>query len=85
MTQVTIRDEDWNRIEPLLPKKRTNRGRPSIDDRIIVEGILWVHRTGSPWRDLPESFPPWKTVYTRFWRWSKQGAWHPIWEILNAH
>lgn len=83
MTRTMIRDEDWVQIEPLLPKKKTARGRPSIHNRIVIEGILWVLRTGAPWRDLPEIFPPWKTVYTRFWRWSKQGLWDSIWDRLK--
>lgn len=83
MARTMIRDEDWARIKPLLPKKQTKRGRPSLDNRIVIEAILWVLRTGAPWRDLPEEFPPWKSVYTRFWRWSKQGVWDEIWEHLK--
>jgi transposase len=83
MARTMIRDEDWAKIEHLLPQKKSRRGRPSINNRIIVEGILWVLRTGAPWRDLPGSFPPWKSVYTRFWRWSKIGVWDEVWKHLK--
>lgn len=73
MNRTVIKDQDWVQIEPLFPKKQTKRGRPSIDNRIMVEGILWILRTGAPWRDLPEIFPPRQSVYTRFRRWSHLG------------
>src|ERR1700739_917099 len=83
MNRTIIKDEDWARIEPLFPKKQTKRGRLSIDNRMMIEGILWVLRTGAPWRDMPETFPPWQSVYTRFRRWSQQGLWDVIWENLK--
>ena len=59
-------DAEWARLEPLLP--------PRKDDRRILNGILWKLATGAPWRDLPERYGPWQTVYTRFWRWSRGGV-----------
>lgn len=83
MHRTMIKDEDWARIEPLFPKKQTKRGRPSTNNRMMIEGILWVLRTGAPWRDMPKTLPPWQSVYTRFRRWSKQGLWDILWENLK--
>lgn len=85
MPRMTLTDEEWSKIEPFLPKKRSKGfpGRPRCDDRMIIEGILWVHRTGAPWRDLPVEFGPWRTVYSRFSRWTKTGIWKHIWLSLK--
>ena len=65
-------DAEWARLEPLLPPRKP--GAPRKDDRRILNGILWKLATGAPWRDLPERYGPWQTVYTRFWRWSRGGV-----------
>lgn len=69
MSRRMISNQMWGKIEPLLPPYRT--GRPPIDNRNFMEALLWIARTGAPWRDLPEDFGPWKTVYNRFNRWAK--------------
>ena len=79
---VRLTDEQWQRIEPLLPKKKTARGRPAKSHRRVLEGMLWVLRTGAPWRDLPSAYGPWNTVYTRFSRWSQSGALALLFEAL---
>ena len=74
-------------IQPLLPPQRPRTGRPALDHRLIVNAILWLTRTGAPWRDLPERYGSWKTVYSRFRRWSKQGIWDQVFNALitEAH
>ena len=68
-----LTDEQWQVIEPLLPASGA-RGRPRVDDRRVINGMLFKAKTGVAWRDLPERYGPWKTVYNRFWRWSRTGT-----------
>jgi transposase len=68
-----LTDEQWAVIAPLLPPERSRKARPARNNRRMVNALLWVLRTGAPWRDLPGHYPPWKSVHTRFSRWSKQG------------
>lgn len=65
-----IKDQDWERIQDVLPPENTGEGRPSKPNRVMLNGMLWKVKTGAPWRDLPERFGPWKTVYSRFRLWS---------------
>ncbi len=65
-----------------MPGKATDRGVTGRNNRRFVEAVLWVARTGSPWRDLPDAFGPWYTVYTRFWRWSRHGVWKQVFKAL---
>jgi transposase len=81
MGRFDLTDRQWERLEPLLPPERPRTGRPNDDHRRIVNGILWVLRTGAPWRDLPERYGPWRTVYARFARWQRDGTW----DRLLAH
>ena len=77
-----LTDEQWERIQPLLPPQHpprgTRGGRPSHDHRTIVNGILWILRTGSPWDDLPPRYGKRSTVSNRYYRWKKQGIWDRI-------
>ncbi len=75
MLRLMLTDQMWQRLSPLLPPETCRKARPAKYNRLVVEGILWRFRTGAPWRDLPEAFGPWATVYTRFNRWSKSGVW----------
>jgi transposase len=68
-----LSDEQWQAVEPLLPPSGA-RGRPRVDDRRVINGMLFKAKTGVAWRDLPERYGPWKTVYNRFWRWSRSGT-----------
>lgn len=71
-------------MAPHLPPQRAATGRPAKDHRLIVEGILWRLRTGAPWRDLPERYGPWQSVYTRFRRWQRAGVWGRALAALQA-
>lgn len=73
MRRYELTDEAWARLEPLLPSNR-RRGHPWSDHRTVLNGILWVLHTGAPWRDVPGRYGPWKTVYNRFRRWSRDGT-----------
>lgn len=82
MARFDLTDVEWELIGPLLPKKP--RGVARVDDRKVLNGIFWVLRTGSPWRDLPDRYGPSTTVYNRFNRWAKAGVWVRVFEELAA-
>lgn len=84
MARKMLRDDQYERIALLLPGKSGDRGRTAVDNREFVEAVLWIARTGSPWRDLPEEFGPWNSVYKRFSRWSLAGVWHTVFARLAA-
>ena len=75
MNRHDLTHTQWERLHPLLPPQKPHTGRPSTDHRRIRNGILWILRTGAPWRDLPERYGPWGTVARRFYRWRKAGIW----------
>jgi transposase len=72
---AVLDDAAWARVEPLLPSSQGCPGRPYRDHRQVVEGIIYRYRTGIPWRDLPEVFGPWQTVWKRHRRYSLDGTW----------
>jgi transposase len=76
MPRHEMSDREWTRLKLFLPKRRT--GRPPKDHRMIINALLWLAKTGAPWRDLPEHFGPWRSVATRFYRWTRSGLWEPI-------
>jgi len=80
MGRYDLTDFEWRVIEPLLPNKP--RGVPRVDDRRVLNGILWVLRTGAPWRDLPERYGPYTTCYNRFNRWRKKGVWDQLMDAV---
>lgn len=77
-----LRDDQWERIAHRLPGKRGDRGRSAADNRLFVEAVLWMARAGAPWRDLPEEFGPWNSVYKRFARWQERGVWQQVFAAL---
>jgi transposase len=83
MKRHEVTDEQWEVIHPILPKRTAKTGRPPSDPRLMFNGILWILRTGSPWRDLPERFGPWQTVYDHFAKWRALGAYDRILEALH--
>src|SRR5947209_4088891 len=78
MSRGDLTNEQWERLRALLPPQRARCGRPPKDHRPIVNGLLWLARTGAPWRDLPGQYGPWQTVATRFYRWRRAGIWDRI-------
>lgn len=84
MGRGELSDEQWQRLEPLLPAQKPRTGRPNVEHRRIVNGILWGLRTGAPWRDLPERYGAWSTVASRFYRWREAGIWERIWAQVQS-
>ncbi len=69
-----LTDEQWAVIDPLVPRSAARTGRPPRNRRTLVNGIFWILHTGAPWRDLPERFGPWQTVYHHFAAWRREGV-----------
>lgn len=78
-----LTDVQWARIEALLPGKKGDRGRVAKDNRVFVDAVLWVLRSGARWSDLPERYGKWKSVHKRFSRWAKTGVWERVFAILT--
>ena len=78
MGRGDLTDQQWQQLQPLLPPQKPTTGRPAKDHRTIINGILWVLRTGAPWRDLPERYGPWPTVASQFYRWRQDGRWERL-------
>ena len=76
-----ISDDQWNKIKHMFPKAKT--GRPGKDLRLMFNAVLWIACSGAPWRDLPERFGSWKTVYSRFCKWRDEGTLLKIFEHLR--
>jgi transposase len=85
MKRQTLTDAQWDLVESLLPPQKPATGRPAKDHRTVVEGILWQLATGTPWRDLPERFGPWQTLYSRYRRWRQSGVWDRVQHALGAN
>ncbi len=84
MRRHELTDEQWQSVEPLIPRKRARTGRPPKDARLMLDGIFWILGTGAPWRDLPERFGPWQTVYDHFASWRRDGVLARILEALQV-
>jgi transposase len=80
---VRLTDEQWRRLEPSLPRATQTGGRNAKPHRPMVEAMIWILRTGAPWRDLPHAYGPWHSVYTRFSRWSQSGVLAALFEALG--
>ena len=78
MSRKLLRDDQWERIQDLLPGKVGDPGVTGKDNRLFVEAVLWIARTGCPWRDLDPALGNWHTTYTRFSRWGKKGVWQRV-------
>ena len=79
-----LSNRQWKRIRPLLPSEKGHKGRPYIQShRTTLEGILWIARTGSPWRDLPPEFGNWISVYQRFNRWTRDGVFKAVFDSVS--
>jgi putative transposase len=78
MARTILRDDQWERIQDLIPGKVGDCGVTAKDNRLFIEAVLWIARTGAPWRDLPAELGNWHTTFTRFSRWSKTGIWQRV-------
>jgi len=79
----TISDKDWERLQDLLPGQAGDPGVTAKDNRLFVDAVLWIAKTGAPWRDLPARFGQWNSVWRRFDRWAKKGVWQRVFEVLQ--
>ena len=84
MKRHRLSDAQWERIAPLVSGKSGDPGRHGEDNRLFVEAVLWLARTGAPWRDLPETFGHWNSIFRRFSRWAKRGVWSHILAALSG-
>jgi transposase len=82
---MDLTDEQWEVLEPLIPappQREDGRGRPWRDPRDVLNAILWILRTGAPWKDLPERYPPYQTCHRRFQKWIEEGVLGSVLEAL---
>ena len=73
----------WAQLEPLLPPQKPRTGRPALDHRRVIAGMLWVMHTGAPWRAIPATYGPWQTIHSRYQRWGQAGVWTQIVAVLH--
>jgi transposase len=78
-----IADADWERVRDLLPGRPGLPGATAKDNRLFVNAVLWIGKTGAPWRDLPERFGNWNSVWRRFDRWARTGVWRKVFDALQ--
>jgi transposase len=84
LDRMVLRDDQWERMAPQVPGKAGDPGRSAADNRLFLEAVLWIVRVGAPWRDLPESFGKWNSVFRRFRRWSLGGVFGRIFDAVSA-
>jgi transposase len=84
MDRSVLSDAQWERIAALLPGKPGDPGRCGADNRGFVEAVLWIVRTGAPWRDLDEKFGNWNSVFRRFRRWALKGVFEAVFRQLSG-
>ncbi len=83
MARNLMTDEEWRFFEHFIAAVRAPNGRKPVNHRLVLDGIFWIARTGAPWRDLPEEFGKWGSVYRQFRRWTQAGLWETILLFLN--
>lgn len=81
--RYALSDEQWEKIRDLLPGRDGCRGRSGQDNRLFIDAVLWILRSGAPWRDLPERYGDWKNTHHRFSRWAKSKVWEQIFQVLT--
>ena len=84
MERFLLNDGQYEKMAPLLPGKIGDPGRTAADNRLFVEAVLWIVRTGAPWRDLPVCFGCWNSAFRRFRRWSRKGVFEKIFNALSG-
>ena len=82
MKRYELTQEQWETIKDSLPGKDTDPGRTGSNNKNFIEAVMWVARTGAPWRDLPKEYGNWATVHKRFIRWARSGIWQMIFNTL---
>lgn len=82
MIRRELTDGQWQRIEQLVPGKKGDKGRAGQDNRLFVDAVLWILRTGAPWRDLPCEFGNWNSTFVRFRRWARNEIWESLFKAL---
>lgn len=83
MARLLMGDAEWAFFEPFVMAVRGRGGRPASNHRRVLDGIFWIARTGAAWRDLPEEFGKWSSVYRQFRRWTLAGLWELVLDALN--
>ena len=83
MRRYELTDEEWDRLKDLLPGREGHVGKNATDNRQFLNAVLWIARTGAPWRDLPTRYGDWKNTHRRFSRWAQRGVWQQIFEALQ--
>lgn len=83
MVKRILRDDQWKKIEGFLPGRKGTVGVTAADNRLFIEGVLWIARTGAMWRELPARYGKWNSVFQRYNRWSKTGVWERIFQKLS--
>ena len=78
-----IADDPWDRVKDLLPGRAGHPGVTAKDNRLFIDAVLWIAKTGAPWRDLPERFGHWNSAWRRFDRWARKGVWLKVFEALQ--
>src|ERR1043165_3913874 len=85
MHRHELTDEQWQRLAALLPQERGRRARPAkLGNRLFINAVLYIAKTGAPWRDLPQRFGPWKTVHNKFSRWNSAKVFDAVLQVLAA-
>lgn len=80
-----LTDNEWNKIKDALPGKAGDPGRRGADNRLFIDGVMWIARNGARWRSLPKEYGKWFSVHKRFMRWSEKGVWQMIFNTLAAN
>jgi hypothetical protein len=83
LAEGDLTDQEWERIAPLLPHSKGRRGRDFRDHRQVINGILWIQRTGGTWENLPRRYGPKSTCHDRLRRWQREGVWERILQVLG--
>ena len=83
MDRLVLTDAQWAKIEPLCLGKKSDPGRSGGNNRLFIEGVLWIARTGSPWRDLPAMFGKWNTVFVRYRDWVQADVFKRIFDVVS--
>ena len=78
-----LNEEEWERVRDFLPGREGHVGVTAKDNRLFINGVIWIARSGAPWRDLPERYGKWNSVARRFRRWAKSGVWKRVFQELS--